>query len=1058
MKKITLLILLLGNAYWLQAQQRPQWMRYPAIAPDGRSIVFTYQGNIYKVAAAGGVAVPLVMHEAHDFMPVWSHDGKSIAFASDRNGNFDVFIMPATGGAARRLTWYSGDEFPNDFSADDLSVLFSAVRIDAAGSRQFPSDALPELYQVPAAGGRTRQVLTTPAEDARMSKDGKLLVYHDHKARENPWRKHQASSAARDIWLYDAVATSHRPLSSFEGEDRSPVFSADNKSVYYLSERSGNFNIWQLSLADTTARPVTFFKGHPIRFLSIARNNTLCFGYDGQVFIKKPGAEPVLVNITIPAIEQKQDKKILVTEVQEMAVSPSGKEVAFVARGDVFVSSVEGKNVKQITHTPGTEASVSFSPDGSKLLYASERDNSWKIFEAIRAGNKDSLFTTAVQVQEKLLIGNGKENYQPAYSPNGEAVAFIEDRATLKVLDLATGNARTLLTRAQLTSRRDHDQYFSWSPDGQWLLVQFMEQGSGNDEVGIVHASGKGQLMNLTQSGYTDQHPTWMMDGKMIMWYSDRQGLHSYANSSTRQQDVYAMFPNTADRESFREDKPAVADTSKNTNRKGDTDWTSVDWLHLRDRKERLTAQAGLLSDALVSKDGSTLYYLCKVEKNYDLWATNLRTRETKIAMRLNVRNGSMQWDKAQQHIFLLADDKIFRIDPVNARQQRIETKTDMLIDPAKERQEMFEHVWRRTATTFYTAGMHGSDWQALKVVYERYLPGIDNNYDLAEMLNELLGELNVSHTGATYTNPRKDSTITASLGVFYDQAYTGNGVRIEEVMAGGPLDRVAQPVKAGDIIEAIDGEAIDKDKDIAQYLNGKAGKRVLLRIRTSDATKEITLKPVTPAEEAELLYKRWVQRNLEETEKSGNGTIGYVHLYRMNDAAYRTIFEEALGKLAKCKALLVDTRFNRGGDLAPELVMFLSGTKVRENTSDDFMVGKEPLFRWTKPSIVLANESNYSDGHCFVYDYQFLHMGKLVGMPIPGSCTWMTGQALQDPSLSFSVPTLGVKTTGGKYLENYQTEPDIRVMNEYGPVSQGRDQQLERAISELINDLTNKP
>ncbi len=1056
MKRIAILLLLLGGAQRLPAQQNPQWMRYPAISPDGSTIVFTYHGDIYKVSTSGGEAVPLVIHGAYDLMPVWSHDGRYIAFASDRYGNFDVFIVAVSGGVARRLTWYSGDEFPYDFAANEEVVLFGTVWMDAPANRQFPSDALPELYKVPMEGGRTRPVLTTTAEDAKMSKDGRYIIYHDRKGRENPWRKHQVSSVARDIWIYDAATQAHRLLSSFAGEDRSPVFSADNKDIYYLSERNGSFNIYQQSLSDTSsAKPLTHFRQHPVRSLSIADNNTLCFGYDGQVYLQQKNETSKKVPITIITGQKENDeKKVAVTAVQEMAVAPSGKEVAFVFRGDIFVSSVEGNNIKRITYTPEQEANVSFSPDGSKLLYASERDHGWKIYQAEMVRPQEVYFATSSQVLETALIANGKDSYQPAWSPDGKEIAFIEDRTLLRIYNLATRKTRTLLAGDQLVSRRDHDQSFEWSPDGKWLLIQFIEQGSGNEEVGIVNADGNGKLVNLTQSGYSDLHPAWMMGGKLITWYSDRQGLHSYANSSTRQQDVYALFMDAGAWENFREDRSGRMDTSQYARPKAAAAGSIIDWQSVRDRKERLTTQASFLLDALVSKDGSSLYYLNKVEKNYDLWRTNLRTGETNIVLRLNVRDGSMKWDGEQKYIFLLADGKIVKIDPVNAVQESINTSTEVMIDLAKERQSMFEHIWRRTAETFYTAGMHGAPWKELKAPYERYLTGIDNNYDFAEMLNELLGELNVSHTGASYTNNRKDGAVTASLGVLYDQSWQGDGVRIEEVIAAGPLSLESLAIKAGAIIEAIDGERITKDKDIAQYLEGKSGKNSLLRINDGKISRELYIKPVTPAEEADLLYRRWVKRNQEETARLSNGTIGYVHLYRMNDAAYRNVYEDAMGKLAGCKAIIVDTRFNRGGDLAPELAMFLSGVKVRENANDHFVVGKEPLFRWTKPSLVLANEANYSDGHCFVYDYQYLHMGKLVGMPIPGSCTWMTGQALQDNSLSYSVPTLGVKTLAGRWLENYQTEPDIRVMNEYGIVSKGRDQQLERAIEELMNDL----
>ena len=1050
------MLLLIASS--IQAQQNPEWMRYPAIAPDGKNIVFSYHGDLYKVSVKGGQATALLIHEAHDFMPVWSHNSKSIVFASNRYGNFDIFIIAATGGEARRLTWHSADEFPYDFNDQDNLVLFGSARMDDPANRQFPSEALPELYQVPAIGGRPKQLLTIPAEDAKWSKDGKYIIYHDRKARENPWRKHQVSSVARELWLYDVAAASYKKMSSFAGENRSPVFASNNKDIYYLSEKSGSFNIWQGSLIDTSfSKQITFFKDHPIRFLSIANDNTLCFGYNGQIYLQKKNQQPVKLKISITNDQKLNNKKTIpVTEIQEMAVAPSGNEVAFISRGEVFVSSTEGKHIKRISNTSETEAGLSFSPDGKKLVYASERGNRWKIVQAEIVAGNEQLFSSPSQIRETVLIANEKENNQPSCSPDGKEIAYIENRSSLRIYNIASQKARTILTHDQLFSKRENDQYFEWSPDGKWLLVQFTEQGSGSDEVGIISTSGNGQLSNLTQSGFTDQHPRWAMNGKMISWLSDRQGLHSYANSSTRENDIYAMFTDAGAWENFKLNRAEIKtpQPAQDTVKKKQADEFFLDGNIVRDRKERLTTRPGLLIDALVSKDGSTLYHLTKTIKNYDLWATNLRSRESILLMPLNLRSGIMQWDKEQNIIFLLADDKIFEIDPARSKRDTLNTYTEITVDPAKEREAMFEHVWRRTAETFYTNGMHGANWNALKQTYQLHLPGINNNYDFAEMLNELLGELNTSHTGAAFNNNRKDATVTASLGVFYDQQYKSNGMKIEEIITGGPLDYLSYDIKAGAIIEAIDGIVIEKDKDIAQYLNGKQGKKIILKINDGAESRELSVKPVSPAEEADLLYRRWVKRNEEETIRQSNGEIGYVHLYRMNDAAYRDVYEEALGRFAKCKAIIIDTRFNRGGDLAPELAMFLSGIKLRDNTSDSFLFSSEPLFRWTKPSIVLANEANYSDGHCFVYDYQYLHMGKFVGMPIPGSCTWMTGQSLQDNTLSYSVPTLGVKTMDGRYMENYQTEPDIKVINEYGIVGKGRDQQLEAAIKTLMDDL----
>lgn len=1023
------------------AQNSATWLRYPALSPDGRSIAFIWHGDLYTVPATGGTAKLLVKDDAQELMPVWNHSGTAIAFASNRSGNFDLFIVPAKRGAVTQLTWHAADEFPCDFSADDKNIIFSAARMDAPSCRQFPSESLPELYEIPAAGGRIKQILTTPAEDAKTSRDGNLILYHDRKARENPWRKHQTSSAARDIWVYDKKTGKHMQLSSFEGEDRNPVFAKDQQQIFFLSERAGSFNIFQSSLTDTgTIKQISFLKDHPIRFLSIANDNTLCFGYDGEIWIQRSNSAPRKVNISIPVVPTLSEKNIPVDEVSELAVSPSGQELAFIARGEVFACDIHGNSIKQITQTAVREAGLSFSPDGKRLLYASERNGKWKIFQASVAGI-DPFFYNANKIDEVELIGGKEENYQPAWSPDGNEIAFIANRNTLTIFNCASGNSRTILTGNQLVSRRDRDQYFGWSPDGQWLLVQFTEQGGGNDEAGIVSASGNGNLINLTRSGFNETRPRWMMNGKMILYASDRFGLHSFDNSGTTQTDMFALFTDEATWRQFVDKE--IPDTLEAQPAKNDT----PDWQNISDRKQRLTTVSSLLEDALLSSDGKTLYYLAKMEKNYDLWQTDLQTKETKRVLQLRLRDGIMQWDKEQKLIYILADGAIHRVDPVAAITERLNIKTNITVDAAKERAYMFDHVWRRTAETFYTAGFHGANWDRLGDTYRKYLNGIDNNFDFAEMLNELLGELNISHTGASFNYKQKETAGPGTLGIFYDQQYTGPGMKIGEIVKGSPLGLSGLEPTHGDIIVSIDGQPIAADRDIDFYLRDKSGKKILLQVKSGEQIHTITVTAMSADEEADLLYKRWVERNRKETEQQTNGEWGYVHLYRMNDAAYRNVYEEVLGRYHNCKGIIVDTRFNRGGDLAPELVTFLSGTKLRNNGNDQFLTGIEPSFRWTKPSIVLAGEANYSDGHCFVYDYQYLRMGKLIGMPVPGSCTWMTGQSLLDPSLSYSVPTMGVKTNSGKYLENYQTEPDIRCRNEYGEVSKGRDQQLEEAI-----------
>jgi Tol biopolymer transport system component/C-terminal processing protease CtpA/Prc len=1010
MKRLIIILLILFWGEYIFGQSSPSWLRYPSLSPDGKTIVFTYKSDLYTVAATGGTAVQLTSSKAEEWMPVWSHNGRSIAFASDRYGNADVFLVSANGRNEKQLTFHAADEYPYDFNEEDQQVVFGGVRMDAVDNRQFPSDAQPELYRVSVNGGRVTQLLTVPAEDAKVSRQ--YIIYHDKKNRENGWRKHQVSAAARDIWLYDRENGTYKQLTDFAGEDRSPVFTNKGKAICYLSEESGSFNVHRLWLDHPgTSEQLTSFKHYPVRFLSAANNGTLCFGFNGDIYLQTPGAAPKKVSIRLTSRSTEDTNVVPVADhIKYGVVSPSGKEFAFIFRGDVFSADMERGVLRQMTHTPGEEADLSFSPDGTRLLYASENNAGWRLCEMDQLHGKES-----------VLLANGQENYQPLYSPDGKEVAYIENRVTLKIYNIASGKSRRI---ASLFSRKDHDQYFRWSPDAQYLLLQYNPPGAGNQEVGLVAADGTRSVHNITQSGFGDEAPQWAMNGKMMIWKSDRNGLRGFSTSSGRQQDVYAL--------------PFAGGSFKDA-----------------ERITKLTPAAAMLGDVLLSKSGNKLYYLVKAGTAYQLWITDIPAKTSTMPLSVKAEDCSLQWDAAQQQLFLLADARILQLDTTGQTQHSITINGAMKIDLPEERKAMFSHIRRRTKEAFYTAGYHGADWEAYGRNYEKFLPHIANNFELAELVSEMLGELNVSHSGATGSNipGEKEKEETASLGICYDVSYSGAGVKISEILATGPLDQEAFGLKPGMFIMAVDGEPVTADKDLSQYLNHRAGKNTRLSINDGSQLRDIVVTPVTLEAESDLLYKRWVKRNRDEVTRLSNGQLGYVHLYRMNDAAYRHAYSEIMGRYAGCKGIIVDTRFNRGGDLASDLGMMLSGTEVRKNTTDFQVESIEPGFRWTKPSVVIANEANYSDGSCFVFDYQYLHMGKLIGMPVPGSCTFMTGETLPDGNLHWSVPSLGVKSREGYYLENNQTEPDIRVNNAPEEIIKGRDQQLEAAIRQLMKE-----
>lgn len=1077
-----LLLALFVSAGMSFGQGSALWLRYPAISPDGTTIAFEYKGDIWTVPAAGGNATPLTLSESYEFSPVWSHDGKKIAFASDRYGNFDVFVMPSTGGDGQRLTYHSAREVPSSFTADDSGILFMAARQDLVTNVQFPNGAMPELYSVPSSGGRVTQVITTPAVSATLNSKGTTLIFNDAKGYESEWRKHHTSSITRDIWAYDIPTKKYTQLTKFNGEDRNPVFDANDNDYYYLSEQSGSFNVYKSSLSDPGRNSqVTKFSKNPVRFLTRARTGTLAFGYDGSIYTMRPGSEPVKVNINLAADGRTPIERITPVNggFTEAELSPNGKEFAFVFRGEIFVSSIDGKFVKRITNTPWQERTVGFSPDGRSLVYAAEKDNNWDVFTATVTRSSEPYFFASTVLKTEPVIATPAEEFQPAFSPDGKKIAYLENRVTLKVYDIAAKTSRTVLPADKNYSYADGDQYYTWSPDSKWLLVTFgPSQRIFSPEVGLVSADGSGELRNLTQSGYDDFQPKWSSDGRMMAWGSSREGTFS-ANGGATSGDVYGLYftKSAFDRAKLSKEEMALVKEQEEKDKKAADEKAKAapspspganpaekaeakkdltfDWDGLTDRKARLTIHASPIADFVLSKDGEKIYYLTNFEKGNDLWVTDIRTRETKLFSKMGANNAFMQLSSDGKFLFIVADGRAMKVDAESGKTEPIGVNTEMVLNYTAEKAYIFDHCWRQFKQKQIFPDLQGVDWDYYYRTYKRFLPSINNNYDFAEMMSEMLGEANVSHTGAYYGMGSPMGDQTASLGLIYDDSYTGGGVRVAEVIQGGPVDLAASTIKAGSIIEQIDGEAIDGSFDFYKLLNRKSGKFTLLSVYDPAANKrwEETVKPVGLGEEGELLYRRWVRQRRAEVDRLSGGRIGYVHVRGMNDPSMRTVFEEALGLNIGKDALIVDTRFNGGGSLHEQLSDFLSGKKYFDVIPHGQYVGSEPFDKWVKPSIVLVGESNYSDAHLFPLAYRLKKIGLTVGMPIPGTGTFVWWENQIDPTIRYGIPMGCWQTPDGKCAENIQMEPDILVRNDPDMASGGHDQQVEAAVKELLKN-----
>ena len=1075
MKKFLLSIALGAVAANAAAAITPMWLRDVRISPDGKEIAFCYKGDIYKVPASGGEAIRLTTQDSYESSPVWSPDGQEIAFASDRYGNFDIFIMSADGGNARRLTTHSTAEIPSTFTPDGKAVVFPATIQDPAASVLFPRSVLTELYKVPTTGGRTEQMLGTPAEYVCFNGSGNKFLYQDRKGLEDEWRKHHTSSVTRDIWLYDTKSGKHTNLTNRAGEDRNAVWSADEKEVYLLSERNGgSMNVYAFPIENPQEiRSITSFDTHPVRFLSIA-NETLCYTYDGEIYIQPTGGKPQKVAITLTRDDESMPEPLSFTRgASEATVSPDGKQVAFTVRGEVFVTSTEYGTTKQVTHTPEAEEGLSFGADNRSLVYASERNGNWNLYTAKIVRKDDANFPNATLIEEEALLpDNGTERQQPQFSPDGKEIAFIEDRTRLMVINLATKKVRQITDGSEWYETTGSFDYM-WSPDGKWFTLTLI--GNRHDpytDIALVKADGKSRPVNLTNSGYTSGAPRWVMDGNAILFTTERYGMRSHASWGSLD-DVMLAFVNKDSYDKFRlnkEDYELLKELEKEQEKaaSGESDKDKdnekkekapkdivVELDGIEDRIVRLTPNSSSIASALVSADGENLYYLASFEGGFDMWKMDLRKHETKLLHKMDAGWANMETDREGENIFILGGSGMQKMEIASEELKPVAYRAEMKMDLAAERAYMFEHVYKQEKKCFYTESMHGVDWEAMTAAYRKFLPHINNNYDFAELLSEWLGELNVSHTGGRYYPDGKGET-TASLGLLFDWNYSGNGLSIDEVIEKGPFDRKSTKVTKGTVIEKIDGKSIDADTDYFALLNGKTGKKTLVSFynpQTKEHWDEV-IKPIGNGELNTLLYERWVKQRAVDVKRWSDGRLGYVHIESMDDGSFRTVYSDILGKYNDCEGIVIDTRFNGGGRLHEDIEILFSGKKYLTQVIRGRSACDMPSRRWNKPSIMLQCEANYSNAHGTPWVYKHRGIGKLVGAPVPGTMTTVSWETLQDPTLIFGIPVVGYQLPDGSYLENKQLEPDIHVLNSPETVVKGEDTQLKAAVEELLKEL----
>ena len=1080
----------------LSATETTSWFRNSAISPDGSQIVFSYKGNLFLVPSNGGKAHRLTSNKAYDGFAKWSPDGKQIAFSSDRYGNMDIYIVSAQGGTPKRLTTHTQNEFVEAF-LDNAHILYRANIQSDAKDLQYPS-SFEQIWQVDTAGHRPVLFSPLTMEAISINPQGEML-YQNKKGYEDDWRKHHQSPICRDLYLSQTRPDrTYRKISTGSWEHRNPQWAPDGKDYYFLSEKDGTINLYKSNVPSGNPEQLTHYKNYPVRYLSVAaQNGTLCYSWDGALYTMHKGGEPQKLDIQIVLDDDEviNQPKTVSIGASNFDISKNHKEIAFVLNGDLYTKTVDYKTTKRITHTPEEEDCTSISPDGRTIVFCAERGGARNLYTVSLKNKKDENFTYATDIKEEQLTKGNEPCIMPKFSPDGKKIAYIANKTEIRVLDVKTKKVNVALPAKYNFSYSDGDIGFEWSPDSRWLLTSYMGDGGWNNiDIAAVSADGK-KVVDLTNSGYSDVEPQWALGGKAVVWQSDRAGYRSHGSWGA-EADAYVMFLdrdlyakaqlNKEDRALYearakadsidlkskdkdgkskeKEAKSAKSKVSKDKKAKdtkeAKTDSVKplqLDFEGCEDRVKRLTINSSFLNNTYLNPEGTKFYYSARYEGGYDIWMHDLEKNSTKI---LKKGGGGGEWipDEKNKCIYLNDRGNLGKLNLATGEVSPISFEAEVEEQTAAEREYLFDHCVQQIENRFCETDFHGVDFKAYAAHYRKFLPEIDNSRDFSEMVSELLGELNCSHTGLKYRSP-KSSRPTANLAAFYDTSYKGDGLKILEILKGGSLDLPNKKITPGCIIQQIDHQPIKAGEDYFPLLAGKAGKWILITITDEKGKKqwETYVKPCSLSEYSDLAYKRWVERNAKFTKEYSKGQIGYVHIEDMDSKSFRKIYSEILGKYRNCKALVVDERHNGGGWLHEDLAILLSGKEFMTFTSRGQYLGKDPFSRWNHPSCVLVCEDCYSNAHGFPFMYQQLGLGKLIGMPVAGTMTAVWWESLQDGTFFLGLPEMNNIDINGKACENQTLEPDIKV--ELSPADQlsGNDTQLRRAIDEMMkNDKSN--
>jgi tricorn protease len=1107
---VAALAVLLGVSAPASATETIHLANNPALSPDGATLAFDWNGDVWSVPTAGGIARALTRHPAHDSQPHFSPDGKEIVFVSDRSGSPQVHVMPAGGGTPRQVTYHTAGFTIQEWMRDG--------RLLVSANRDHYWRHAERFFAIKPAERRAEELLFDDyGHQGSLSPDGRQLLF----TREGQawWRKGYHGSQAAQIWLYDLETKLFRKLLSEEAGCLWPLWKPDGKGFYFVGAASGSFNLWEHDLQTNQNRRLTGFTDDSVVFPCLsADGSTLVFRHLFDLYCLHPGTNEAPVKIDVglnsdlPA--ERVERRVL-RQATDVAFTADGLEIALIAGGDLWVMDTELREPVPVTMTAEEERSPVFSPDGQSLLYIADRDAGSDVYRASRE-DKTKPWWQNEKFGIDRLTKDGQVKIDLRFSPDGSKISYIRARGDLWVADSDGANAK------RVVSACDRIEY-DWSPDGRWM-VYAKADADFNRDVWVIPIDGSREPFNLSRHPYNDGEPTWSPDGRLIA-FTGRRGLTEI--------DIHYVWLRAEDDEKSGRDRTAEKSLEKMSKARsssrrgardrgdddGDTkpDATAgarkpappvvIDFDKVHERIHRISIPDSTESGLFWSPDSKKLAFTATVDGRRATYAVEIPD-DLKPKL-LSPQTGSRaRWLKQGNQVVWLSNGLPASFTPQSeptptasgtepaaagrnpARRPRAAAAAGpaspeepapgfrfqalQQVDLHQRNRAAFDLCWRTMRDQYYDGRLGNRDWDAVRRKYLEVAEQAPDIEAFTTVVQLMLGELNGSHLGflpgpappaGTPGRPvrpadeRAWSEETAHLGVRFQREAKGPGLTVRDVIPGGPADQKRSRLSPGEVIVRIDGTTVEPETDLTAILNGPLARDIHLHVRGTDGReRRVSLRPIGYARARELLYEAWLDSNRKAVEKASAGTLGYLHISAMNQQSFLKFEEELYASGAGKEGLVIDVRENGGGSTADHLLTALMqpvhAITVPRGGEPGYPQDRKVYATWNKPIVVLCNQNSFSNAEIFSHAIKTLKRGQLVGVPTAGGVITTGAAPIMDLG-TLRLPFRGWHLADdGEDMELNGAVPDHIVWPHPGELPQGKDVQLARAVEVLLGDV----